>query len=300
MAWAAHYDVGHRIFNREPVTLIWSNRLKVFGIGRRQLLDLNEFQLLNVTSFRGTQYRVDCRFRGEETVGYWVELQDLTQRRYAVLLPTDGGRSANYRLNLEFSPNGSQILWLTATLAVPPDDGLAWATHLWDVYRTGDLMSAERVYRSRGLKAVLKAENRSPLAAIVACLVLLRVDNRTELRNGLPEMIEQFSALSDPPVLFAELLAREGQLDDACRYLLLSMQRGMPLTSEAISYAAALADRLSGAARQLSADQQQELKRLRDRLGQGLRHITSGDLFVSIRDWHFEEAIAVFSSSRLG
>jgi Caspase domain len=284
VAWATHDTVGHEIFARETVTAIWSRGLRLYAFGSKQMADPNDLKLQRVTLDRArTGYRVELTFLRRDSKGFWLELQDLSGRWFGVVLPTDKERPLQYLLEMQVSPDGTRILDMPGKLAQNEDRPIEDARALWLRYQTGDLNNALTRYDLNRLEDLVFGKAQSPLAAIIASLVLLRANRLERLREEwLQNLTKWFPQFPDSAVLLAEKRLREGKVGPACEALLILLERELPFTSEAMGYASAMIERFGGVKEPLTNDQIAGLVKLKDRFKEWLAHFRSGGLFVTL------------------
>ncbi len=301
--WARDFGVGHRLFGHEGVTALFSDTLRVAALESGTWVDPVRVRVLRVDrtetfapdSQSHATYQIRLMIDEYDLQGHWLQLSDFGRGGVGIVLPRDGSGKTGFDLDVAMSLGSEpRILSLDAV----PWDGdaqspLARAAGIWRKYQTADWRGAlGRLEDAAELRDLVAGKRASPLAATIAATVLLRVNRLDLIGEWLHNLADWFPHLPDGPVLWAEQLWRQGNGDDAtvvavAEYLVDAAARGVPMTSDAMSYADALLGRLASETDSLPDG-------LRERLGQdsgairrALRVFRPGGLFCSY--FHFAE-----------
>jgi hypothetical protein len=240
-----------------------------------------------------------------------LQLTDRLNRTYACVLPGDRLARPRYLLELELASSDSPgdprpLLRMEASLALANQGPLQDAAFLWQLYEHVSAREAADAPEMRRLAEMLRTGVDSQLAAVVAGLVLIRLRRWPLLHLGLYDLAHRYAHLADGPVLWVEQLlgqstrdllaaaaddsfmaaqaASEGKGMGRSRpiidYLLALDQHGLPITSEALSYAARQAPMFLHHAEGLTSSQRHALVAVQSRLHGALRFFRSGGLFA--------------------
>jgi hypothetical protein len=164
---------------------------------------------------------------------------------------------------------------------------LGAAAELWQRYRTADVGEAVNAFELSVLERMVCEKLDSPLAATVAALILLRANRLDLLHDWLHNLANWFDEQSDGPALWAEQVLRQqprgvdAAIAEAAEYLKLLVERGLPHTSEALSYAAGLSNRLARLIDRVPQGLHPKLEQLREPIGNALVFFRPGGLFTS-------------------
>jgi hypothetical protein len=175
---------------------------------------------------------------------------------------------------------------LEATLARSNTGALGEAARLWERYRTADVTEAISHIDLDALRGTVRGKEQSPLAATVAALVLLRANRLDLIGDWLVNLADGFPLLPDGAVLRAEQLMRQPSdralaVPAAAASLCRLEERGLPVTGEAMSYAASLAERLGRSADLVPSENRDRLDRVRERIADALVYFRPGGLFTA-------------------
>ena len=131
---------------------------------------------------------------------------------------------------------------------------------------------------------MLDSDVGSPLAAVVVGSFRLRTGQLDGMASWLSHLAQRFPYLPDGPVLWAEWRLRttqEPRLPEEVVLATLSLlDRGLPLTNDALGYAARQVDGYL-LAYDLDASTRERLMRLRERLVRAFRFFRSGGVFCT-------------------
>ncbi len=301
--WAQDFGVGHRLFGHESVTALFSGSLRVAALEGGTWVDPARIRVLRVDrsetfapdSQSHATYRIRLIIDEYDLRGHWLQLSDFGRGGVGVVLPRDGSGKTGFDLDVTMSLGSEpRILSLDAV----PWDGdrmspLARAAGIWRKYQTADWRGAlDRLEDAAELRDLVAGKRASPLAATIAATVLLRANRLDLIGEWLHNLADWFPHLPDGPVLWAEQLWRQGSGDDGtvvavAEYLVEAAARGVPMTSDAMSYADALLGRLAQETDSLPDGLRARLDRESGALRRALRVFRPGGLFCSY--FHFAE-----------
>jgi hypothetical protein len=296
--WLEDWSEGHRLFGSETVTALWQERTKVWLLGKRKWRGAQAIRIAEVArdEDRG-RYRVRLQIAEKEDVGYWLQMTDEEGTVHACMLPRDvpinpaDARDPVYELSIDRSPSDGvrRIIRLEGYLG-DQSGSLSYAATLWRRYTTEHVAAAVQESEAKELRTVIENKIKSPLAATIAALVLLRANRLDRLpQRWLRNLANWFPRLPDGAVLFAERRLREKQttkkgaklaLQEAAAHLLMVRDRGIPRTSEVFDYAVSLVGRLKDA-KELGARVREGLNELDNYLDNAFALYRTGGLFSS-------------------
>jgi hypothetical protein len=294
-AWARDFDRGHEIFGSERVTDLWQNDTRVTTLAGRQRLGPDDIELHSVAYDENARvYRLDVTFDVPDPLGYWVEAGGGMEgeERHGVVLPTDPAGSMTYRIEADIEridgPNlySRRLRRLDAWIAPTTEGPVGEAARLWRTYATADAETAALEFEAGALGDMVRAKLESPLAATIAALVLLRAGRLDLIEGWLRNLSECFPTLPDGAVLWTEQVLRqekdrEKAAAKATQSLVRLVQRGLPVTAEALSYAASQTERLHRARRLIPETLITPFDTLRERLAEALVAFRPNGLFTS-------------------
>ncbi len=295
--WADDFNIGHDLFGSELVTEIWSNRLRVFALGNRSWLERDQLVLQEVRHDDDTRhYLAELAVDDDDPLGHWIQMVDLAEKAHGCVLPSDRFGRPRYTLELELegeTGDRGTIARLEARLSDDSPGPQAAAARLWRRYRNADVGDAVSAFELSELEGMVREKLDSPIAATVAALILLRAHRMDLLHYWLKNLADWIDELPDGPVLWAEQVMRQEQdrelaFAQAAEYLGLILERGIPYTSETLSYAASLLDRLNSIADQIPEDSRDRLHQVQQTVQSALRYFQPGGLFTNYA--HFDPA----------
>jgi hypothetical protein len=296
--WLVDRSEGHRLFGSETVTALWQQRTKVWLIGKKKWRGPKAIRIAEVARDEDrNHYRVRLQIAEKDDVGYWLQMIDEQGTVHTCMLPRDmplnpsDATNPVYELLIDRSPADDvrRIVQLESQLG---DQGgaLACAAKLWRRYTTEHVAAAVQESETKELRAVIEKKIKSPLAATVAALVLLRANRLDRLPQAwLKNLADWFPQLPDGAILYAERRLREKQttktgatraLEEAAEYLLMVSERGIPRTCEAFDYAISLVARLKDR-KELTATIRDGLSKLDHHLDNAFAFYRTGGLFSS-------------------
>ncbi len=287
--WVKDFNLSHRLFGSEQITALWNN-VRIIALGAQRWLQPEQLLLHQVQHDDAMRhYQVESSVDHHDPSGYWLQLVDATGVTHACVLPADRSAQPRYliALDLDRDTADARIIRLEAQLSLENPGSLGEAARLWQKYRHGDVINAVSTFELSALEQMVRGKLDSPLAAAVAALILLRA-NRLDLLHDWPRNLANWiQELPDGPIIWAEQLLREhADAAQAAEYLALILERGLPYTSEAFSYAVSLLDRLQSGTIEDQALQDQ-LFQVQDKLQNALMFFRPGGLFASYS--HFTE-----------
>jgi len=231
-------------------------------------------------------YRVDLSV---PPGAHWLRFLDkLPQpnRTYACVLPGDARGPVRYRLewNTETRKGVGYMTRLEAKLSPSNEGSLKEAAALWELYQAVDLAGALKSKDLQALEQSLRDKLESPLAAVIAGTILLRLREHSRLHNWLANLTKWFTRIPDGPVLCAEQMLqtqREAIQSPAFLEMVLELRtRGLPYTSEALGYADQHVGRLLQVMPPSAVGRKGDLEALRGQIDNALRYFSSGGLFA--------------------
>ena len=182
-------------------------------------------------------YRIDVELRHPGTV--WLELPDpAADVMAACVLLDDEMVRPRYTLEVDFSDRGDVITDFDVVLSEENPDTLGEAAKLWNQFRVNDVEKTLTSPEARLLERALQDKMRSPLAATVGSLLLLRAWRHDLLHDWARNLAKFFPDRPDGCVVWAEQLLRtERKPDNALEWLLGLDKRGVPHTIEGLGLA---------------------------------------------------------------
>lgn len=267
--WQTDFNIGHELFGHETVTSIFSETLQIAALDQRRWLDTDEVRMLRVDRTEipvtdnqpeQTRYRIVLGIKDDDRTGHWLQLSGSNDGSAGVLLPrvevTEHDEMAQFVLRVDVThlrgPKvyGVRINAMTAAPMAVGDELVAQATRLWLRYQANSAGAAVTDFEGSQLEELLRGKRLSPMAAIIAALVLLRAGRFDLLHNWLRNVHNWFPQYPDGAVLWAEQVMRQEKdpvsaVQQAAKALATLPERGLPMTGEGLSYAASLLDRLT-------------------------------------------------------
>ena len=272
------WTLAHDIFGSEHATMIWSPHVDLFSYSDKKWKP-NTLIFHKVERSHDTQkYRIEVSISEPDPIGNWLQLVDTSGLTHGCTLPGDNSRSPReIRYVIESDLNfeqelgsGRRIDRLEVYLSRENEDGVAAAAEIWDYYRLSDVGTAASLVERN-----FSYLNTSPLAAMVAGLVLLRCNRSSNFSH-----LAQYSSLPDLKTFWAtELMRRRVGLDDLVDASKILLRGGVPFTAEGLSYAIDVSDRLLRV-KDLPEVIRKELVVFDQRLTGFLRYFRPGGLFA--------------------
>jgi hypothetical protein len=307
-----NYGETHTILGSEEMSDIWVSRARLCALPQaapqapRWLAAGRDFVIHQVERQGTSAYRIVLRITHRQWRHglYWLQLTDRLDRSFACLLPGDRRADPRYLLELVLgeadAPGDPRpLVQMEAGLASANAGLLQDAAYLWQIYINAGAGAALAAAEMQRLEAMLAARVDSPLAALVAGLILVRTRRWAQLHQGLRDLAQRFDFLPDGAVLRLEQLLAQSTADllraDAEKslaqafglrqprpildYLLALNRRGLPATSEGFSYAARQTAIFLQHGEGLAPAQRAALEELQARLQRALPFLRSGGLF---------------------
>ncbi len=283
--------VGQKLraqYDNSVPTFPWAERLQLFALNAGRWLSPGSLRTANIARTRDNRtYQVEFEIFDKDPQGYWMQCQDDSGTAWGCVLPADSADSrTRYAMGIELSGREGepmQIAGLTGYLSPGDGGNTGAAAKLWETYRTADLGEAVRsVADSEQLRMLVQQKMESPLAAVVAALILVRANQQELLRDWLRNLAVRFPALPDGAVLWAEQLMRNPfpSGGEAATYLATLADRALPFTSEGFGYASQLAERILRST-PLTAPLRAAIQKLQGRIMSAMSYFQPGGLFAS-------------------
>ncbi len=274
------------LFGAPSITALWTRQARLLALSSRTEPAGGRVQLEQVQRDpTARSFRIHLQAAAEPR-GYWLEV-GTGDATHGLLLPSLG-EPVRYQIEAEIATIGGEASFarLEATLASGNAGPLREAARLWEQYATTDVEAAINGIDLGALRAAVLGKHSSPLAAAVAALVLLRIDRLDLIHDWLGNLADWFPQLPDGAVLWAEQQMRQRTdrpqaIADAAASLCRLDERGLPFTSEALSYAASLAARLDRAGDQVPPGLRERLGRVRAQIDEALVYFRPGGLFTA-------------------
>jgi hypothetical protein len=293
--WEVPADSGdfsslYDIFQNEQFTMpLWNAR--VCDLSTRRWTDLmngSSKRSMSICEIARTEDRLTYQIEIElhQRSAQWLEFpSDRGDRKAACVLMSDMNYFPHYSLHLEFIDG--EISGLSVALSASSPEVLGRAAKIWHKYR-GIYTDKESLPEEHFLLKDALSENvRSPLAATMAALLLLRRRQPELLHNWSSSFWNWFPTRPDLCAISAERLLQTEQdkkLDEASDWLLQLDRRGLPHTAEALGHAVRQVREMLefGFTEPIQNDEQQKrnkgLKKLQKRLNRALSVFRPGGL----------------------
>ena len=279
-------EVDLAVFGTRPVTELWTRQARWLSLSSRTEPAAGRLRLERVERDPAARsFRIHVQGDAEPR-GWWLQVGS-GEDTHGLLLPSIG-EPVGYRIEAEISTVRGQAGFqrLEATLARGNTGALGEAARLWERYRTADAEAAIGALDLDALRDAVLGKARSPLAAAVAALVLMRADRLDLIHDWLQNLADWFPLLPDGAVLWAEQLMRR-QTDraeavaESAESLCRLDERGLPFTSEGLSWAASLAERLGRAGDLVPSQLHDRLGRVRAHIDDAMVYLRPGGLFAA-------------------
>jgi hypothetical protein len=304
-------DPLREVFGGEGLSEMWEQAELYDLKSGEQIPDRGRrFTILKATASEdGEAFKVWVRV--DRSGPHWLQLR-YRETTFGVCLPGDAHALPQYVFELErltaAAPDGTSrsTIRLDVDLGEADDQLLNDAVRLWARYRRADLSKTVEADDLKQLVSLVQEKLDSPLAAVVAALLLFRTARTSLPRQWLRNLVE-VSDLPDCPVLLAEHLLRD--LTNAAGYLVRTSvetpqrapyvqeidaraaqeitdavlkleQRGLPLTADALTLAARQISDLLTFGTPPSHPDRARFERLQARVMRALAHLRPGGLFA--------------------
>ena len=318
-------SLDHDVWGSENVTEVWQSRFGLYSLQTQGWIKPDQLIVHSVDRDPHTQsyvLEVSIDLKGvPNEKGHWLELTDTTNATLGCVLPADRSNEQHgphyiLEFDVEFSPPeraGRPFARLEAYLSPrggPPLQNMA--ALFWQRYRNADFGEAVSTVLGSGLTReigdvsknfnekvadgvstddidhltnMVREKLRSPLAATVASIILLRANRFDVTHDWMRNLAIWFPERPDGPVLWAEQVFRKEKdrdkaITEAASYLVMLTDRGLPQTSECFAYAVSLTERLLRLDR-VPSDLGRRLKELNEQLTQALVTFRPGGLFTA-------------------
>lgn len=285
---AESYSDLYRLFLSERVTGAWQGS-RGFRLDEQAVTEV-PFVLHNVDRARlagsDTQQQIGIVLSFESEGTHWIELT-LEEKRtpaFALAFPPDGGESQP-RFLVEMTRDLEGEYEVEVGLSPDNTAPLRAAADLWEKYRDMDLRETLGIALQLATPQV-----ESPLAALVAALVLIRTQQGARRKEWLRDLATGYPELPDAAVFAIEQDRRDGAWEAApeewAAELLWLEERILPVTNYGLRLAA---DQVSEALERFGAVPEEDLsegdllwrlKRQDERLRGALRQLHGRGLFA--------------------
>jgi hypothetical protein len=224
----------HAVFGSEAVTYPWLDTLSVVGISSGDSFDhrsveiLSSAQALRISSLH--RVRILFRVTPQDRVGHVMVIEDGAGQRFSCVLPTDVDRRT---FQLEIDIDGSSIINFAAFLSPENEAPAGLIATAWEQLRANDPLSAAAGLMSNGTEGLLndafsdgefalREKLRSPLAATVAAVLLLKGNQFERMHDWARNLANWFPDMPDGVVIWTEQCRR--------------MARGKPLDPQLLTW----------------------------------------------------------------
>lgn len=215
------------IFGSEAVTYPWLDNLRVVGLSTHQTFD---HQVINVQSSAQAaatsglhRLQISLRIKSSDPVGHLIEIENQRNRRFCSVLPNDLEKRT---FQLEIDVEDRDYVNFSTYLSAQTDDPAGRIAAAWEQVRARDVVAAVDRLRSdvesklteafENGEEILRDKLRSPLAATVAMVLLLKGNQLGRMHDWARNLANWFPAMPDGVVLWTEQsrrLAVGGALD---------------------------------------------------------------------------------------
>lgn len=237
------WEAAHEVVRSETLTdLLWNAHVYDLHTGQETELKAEGKELLTIkkitrSSGNHRSYHIDFQVGGHSA--YWLELEsDQLKHKIACVLPNDTNTLPRY--TIEITIEKDSVTNFDVALSPTNADLLGEAAALWSKFRSVDIEESATKKELGLLEQALREKQRSPLAATVAALLLLRAWRHDLLHDWARNLAEYFPQRPDGCVVWAEQLLRtteNGVPDGVAHWLLRLNETGIPHTTEAFTLA---------------------------------------------------------------
>ncbi|WP_141103982.1 caspase family protein [Rhizobium sp. R634] len=214
-----HIDRFHAIFGSEAVTFPWLDKLRIIGLSTHQVFDHQVVKVLSSAQTAATSelHRLQISFRVAvpDPIGHLIVIENQRQRRFCSVLPSDvDERTFQLEMDVEDRDYFNFSIYLS-----PQNDGPAGRiAAAWDQLRARDVITAAGRLKSdveseltnafKDGEEALRLKLRSPLAATVATVLLLKGNQFERMYDWARNLANWFPAMPDSVVLWTEQCRR--------------------------------------------------------------------------------------------
>jgi|GEM_PF-1336838 len=283
-----------RLFGRESVSRLWTaSALELFRLSSLESSGLDTLGVHAVSRNEdGDLFCVEISIRGDDPCGYWLQFQDDGGELHGIVLPTERRQALRYHVEcrvVETNQDELRLERLGGFIIHQSAGPLSEAIAAWELCHRCDLDGASAAVQALAADGHIGS---SPLTAVLAALVVLRVNRADLLKDTLLELARQFPAQPDLPVLMIEQLlrSRHDALHVAAQILTACLDQALPHTGEGLSYAQALVHRMLTSRKLLAARLVTSLQRQQTRIDATLPYLRPGGLLVALCGYSIGEA----------
>ena len=224
----------YAVFGSEAVTYPWLDSLSVVGISTGESFDHRDVEILSSAQALRTSslHRIQISFRitPQDRIGHVMEIEDGAGQCFSCVLPTDIDRRT---FQLEIDVDGRAFINFAAFLS-PENESLAGSiAAAWELQRANDPLSAAASLMNNGTESflndafrsgesALREKLRSPLAATVAAVLLLKGNQFERMHDWARNLANWFPDMPDGVVIWTEQCRR--------------MARGRPLDPQLLAW----------------------------------------------------------------
>lgn len=293
----------HAIFGSEAVTFPWFHTLRVTGLSTRRVNDHRAVNILSSAQATKTEelHRLQVHFRlaTEDPVGHVLTITDPTGRGFCSVLPSDidnpvfqleidveDGDYINFAIYLSPHNGGPAGNIAKAWEQLRARDPLAAAKQLEDNH-TIDMLAD--VFRTGEEALALKM--RSPLAAAVATVLLLKGNQFERMHDWARNLANWFPQIPDGVVLWTEQCRRMAtrgepiELDLFPWFVHELSGRSLPFTADGFGFAADILTDIERGRHKTNDATREAAKALNARMNAALPYFRDVGLFSTFAGW---------------
>lgn len=224
----------HAVFGSEAVTYPWLDTLSVVGISTGESFDHRDVEILSSAQALRTSslHRVRILFRitPRDRIGHVMGIEDGQGKRFSCVLPADVDRRT---FQLEIDADGYALINFAAFLSSENESPAGTIAAAWELHRAKDPLSAAADLMNNGTEGflkdafrdgecVLREKLRSPLAATMAAVLLLKGNQFERMHDWARNLANWFPDMPDGVVIWTEQCRR--------------MARGRPLDPQLLAW----------------------------------------------------------------
>ncbi|MBY5694685.1 caspase family protein [Rhizobium leguminosarum] len=248
-----HINRFQAIFGSEAVTFPWLDKLRVIGLSTHQAFGHEVVKVLSSAQAVATselhRLKISFRVAASDPIGHLIVIENQRQRRFCSVLPNDlEERTFQLEIDVEDRDYVNFSIYLS-----PQNDGPAGRiAAAWEQLRARDVVTAagrlesdvesELTNAFRDGEEALRLKLRSPLAAAVATVLLLKGNQFERMHDWARNLANWFPAMPDGVVLWTEQCRRmraDRTLDpELIRWFVHELsRRSLPLTADGFGLA---------------------------------------------------------------